>query len=88
MHFVNGKYSQINLNVKRKILDFFDKTTGNYVYVNSYLFPEKFFDRYAEILDVPIDMLRSVGELCDKPDFDKEKLKLVVPELQNSKILE
>jgi hypothetical protein len=88
MHFVNGRYSQINVNVKKKILDFFDKTTGNYVYVNSYLFPEKFFARYAEILDVPIDLLKSVGELCDKPDFKKENLQLVVPELQNSKILE
>jgi hypothetical protein len=87
-HFVNGRYSQINLNVKKKILEFFDKNTGNYVYVYSYLFPEKFFDRYAEILNVPVSLLISVGELCDKPDFDKEKLELNVPELENSKILE
>jgi hypothetical protein len=87
-HFVNGTYSQMSLDTKRKILNFFDKTTGNYVYVYSYLFPEKFFDRYAELLDVPIDMIKSVGELCDKPSFDKEKLELTVPELQNSKILE
>ena len=87
-HFVNGKYSQININLKRKIIGFFDESTGNYIYVYSYLFPEKFFARYAEILDVPVDLLKSVGELCDKPDLDKEKLVIVVPNLQNSNILE
>jgi hypothetical protein len=87
-HFVNGTYSQISVNVKRKILGFFDKSTGNYIYVYSYLFPEKFFDRYAEILDVSVELLKSVGELCDKPDLDKEKLILVVADLENSNILE
>lgn len=87
-HFVNGKYSQININLKRKIIGFFDESTGNYVYVYSYLFPEKFFVRYAEILDVPVDLLKSVGELCDKPDLNKEKLVIVVANLQNSNILE
>tara|TARA_R110000868_G_scaffold126161_1_gene333099 strand:+ start:3009 stop:3572 length:564 start_codon:yes stop_codon:yes gene_type:complete len=87
-HFVNGKYSQINVNLKRKIIGFFDESTGNYIYVYSYLFPEKFFARYAEILDVPVDLLKSVGELCDKPDLNKEKLVIVVANLQNSNILE
>jgi hypothetical protein len=87
-HFINGRYSQISLNVKRKIIGFFDQSTGNYIYVYSYLYPEKFFARYAEILDVPVDLLKSVGELCDKPDLDKEKLVLVVADLENSNILE
>jgi len=88
MNFLKGKYSQISLNVKRKIIGFFDQSTGNYIYVYSYLFPDKFFSRYAELLDVPVDMLKSVGELCDKPDLGKEKLLILVPELQNSNILE
>jgi len=88
MHFLRGEYSQISLNVKRKIIGFFDQSTGNYIYVYSYLFPEKFFNRYAELLDVPVDLLKSVGELCDKPDTDKEKLVLVVANLENSNILE
>jgi hypothetical protein len=87
-HFVNGKYSQISVNLKRKIIGFFDESTGNYIYVYSYLFPEKFFARYAELLDVPVELLKSVGELCSKPDLDKEKLVIVVPNLQNSNILE
>jgi hypothetical protein len=87
-HFINGRYSKISLNIKRKIIGFFDQSTGNYIYVYSYLFPEKFFDRYAEILDVPVELLKSVGELCDKPNLEKEKLVLVIADLENSNILE
>ena len=38
------------------------------------MFPEKFFKRYAELLDVPQKLLEEVGELCDKPNLDKEML--------------
>jgi hypothetical protein len=86
-NFLNGKYSKIDINTKRKILDFFDKKSGNYAYVESYLFPEKHFETYARILEVDIDMLKSVGELCDKPNFIKEKLYIEVADLENIKII-
>jgi hypothetical protein len=73
-HFMNGKYSKISDDVKNKILDFFDKNTANYIYIKSYLYPEKYFSDYAECLAVDIDMLKKVGELCGKPDFEKETL--------------
>ncbi len=76
------------MNLKRKILDYFDKHGGNYVYVYSYLFPEKWYDRYAELLDVPISLLNSVGELCDKPDLEKENLQISVADLQNLEIID
>jgi hypothetical protein len=40
--------------------------------MHSFLFPNKWFKRYAEILDVPEELLIEVGELCDKPDGKKE----------------
>jgi hypothetical protein len=40
--------------------------------MHSFLFPNKWFKRYAEILDVPEELLIEVGELCDKPDWKKE----------------
>jgi hypothetical protein len=86
IYFVNGKYSQINDKTKRKILDFFDKKSGNYAYVESYLFPEKHFETYAKLLDVEVDFLKSVGELCNKPDLEKEKLTIKVADLENLKI--
>jgi len=87
-HFINGKYSKISMNIKRKILDFFDKHGGNHLYVKSYLFPDKFFETYANILNVPEDLLKEVGELCDKPDLDKELLLLEPVNLENLKILD
>jgi hypothetical protein len=85
--FITGKYSKISDELKRKILNYFDKKSGNYTYVESYLFPEKYVKKYAEILDVPVDLLLSVGELCDKPNLEKEMLLLEVANLENIKIL-
>jgi hypothetical protein len=80
-HFVNGKYSKLSINLKQKILDFFDKYSGNYAYMHSYLIPEKYFSNYAELLGVDAEMLIQVGELCSKPNFDKETLNLEVADL-------
>jgi hypothetical protein len=73
-HFINGRYSKISMNLKQKILNFFDKYSGNYAYMHSYLIPEKYFSNYAEILGVEPEMLMQVGELCTKPDVEKETL--------------
>ena len=35
-HFINGKFSQIEIKVKQKILGFFDVHGGNYAYMHSY----------------------------------------------------
>jgi len=84
-HLLYGRYSKISLELKRKIVNFFDKSSGNYVYVTSYMFPDKFFSRYAEILDIPVDILINVGELCDKPDLEKEKLLIEIANFENIK---
>jgi len=86
-NFLNGKYSKINVNTKRKILNFFDSKSGNYAYVESYLFPEKHFETYANILNVDVKLLESVGELCDKPNLNKEKLVMKVADLENINII-
>ena len=86
-YFITGKYSKISPKIKNKIVDFFDKNSGNYEYVKSYLFPEKYYEDYAKILDCPIELLMSVQELCDKPNLDKEKLLIEVANLENIKIL-
>lgn len=82
-HFINGRYSRMDVKIKRRILDFFDSNSGNYFYVNSYLFPLTNHAVYAELLDVSIALIKEVHELCDKPDFDKENLVLEVANLEN-----
>jgi hypothetical protein len=82
-HFVNGRYSKISLDFKKTILNFFDKYSGNYAYMHSYLIPEKYFNNYADLLGVDTDMIIKVGELCTKPDLDKETLILEIADLGN-----
>ena len=73
-NFINGKYSKISKENKSKILSFFDKNSANYVYMKSYLSPDKYFEDYAECLGVEVEFLQNVGELCGKPDIEKETL--------------
>jgi hypothetical protein len=82
-HFINGRYSLFSPSVKQKILGFFDKYGGNYAYIHSYLIPEKYYDNYAELLDVDSKILKEVKELCSKPDLDKETLMIEVADLNN-----
>ena len=82
-HFINGRYSKLSMNLKQKVLNFFDKHSGNYAYMHSYLIPEKYFNNYAELLNVDAQLLIKVGELCTKPDLDKEKLILEIADLDD-----
>jgi hypothetical protein len=45
-------------------------------------------EEYAAILNVPVELLISVGELCSKPDLEKEMLLISVGDLENIKILD
>jgi hypothetical protein len=85
---INGQYSKITMNIKRKLRDHFDKKSSNFAYIESYLFPERYFSMYAALLDVSEDFLKEVGELCSKPDLEKEKLTEQVIQLYNTKILD
>lgn len=86
-HLVNGRYSKIDNNIKGDICSFFDNTSANFVYIRSYLYPKKYFNDYAECLNVDIDVLEAVGELCNKPDLEKETLKTEAVTLENQEII-
>ena len=85
VHFLNGFYSKMDSNTKRKILAFFDKYSSNHVYMESYLYPGKYFNLYAKLLGVDKELLIDVGELCNRPDIEKETLILDV--LKKNKII-
>jgi hypothetical protein len=73
-NFLAGKYSKLSSSTKTAILKFFMANKSNYHYINSYLNPDQYFDIYAQLLGVEERMLKSVGELCSKPDMSKELL--------------
>lgn len=85
---INGKYSEIQDHLKQKILKYFNNNSKNYEYIKSYLFPDFYMNQYAILLDVPTELLLSVGELCSKPDLEKENLTISIPNLENIEILD
>ena len=79
-NFVNGKYSKLSVELKKKIVTFFAQSI-KYTHVHSYLYPEKYFRLYSDLLCIDIDVLKEVGELCSLPDLEKENLTLEIKNL-------
>jgi hypothetical protein len=75
-NFVQGKYSKLSTGLKRTIKEYFNESSKEYKFIDSYLYPELYFTDYSELLNVDINLLEEVGELCDKYDHDKETLVL------------
>jgi hypothetical protein len=62
-------------------MHFFDNGTVA-EYMESYLYPEEYYEVYSDLLNVPISTLEEVVELCDKPDLEKEDFKKSLIELE------
>lgn len=80
--FIMGKYSKLSSLTKRAIKTHYGETSSEYKYVDSWLYPEKYFDIYAKLLEVDVQVLKKLGELCDPCDLDKESLKIPVEDLE------
>tara|TARA_R100000541_G_scaffold370_8_gene3152 strand:- start:2035 stop:2613 length:579 start_codon:yes stop_codon:yes gene_type:complete len=71
--FLDGKYSQYSLNSKINILDYFDdESTLNYI--KGFLAPEDVHEEYASNLNIDIDIVKAVHEVCTAPEMEKEIL--------------
>lgn len=81
-NFIMGRYSKLSTVLKRAIKTYYGETSHEYDYIQSYLYPEKYFEVYAKLLDVDVRMLKKIGELCDPCDLQKEKLKIPVEDLE------
>lgn len=85
-NFIKGKYSKLSYGLKKKIQNFFG--VGNQGIIDCYLYPERFYNLYAELLvadsrDQPqmLSLLKSVGELCSIADFEQENLTADIKDL-------
>lgn len=72
--FLEGKYSQFSAEHKRRILNFYGSLDKNFNYVESFLEPKKYYRIYSDLLNVKVDLLKEVVELCDIPDLTQESL--------------
>jgi hypothetical protein len=70
--FRQGKYSQLSMEFKQKIREYYGYDSPEWAYMETFVFPSKHFKRYAEILNVEESLLKEVGELCEKVDFNRE----------------
>jgi hypothetical protein len=84
--FCNGQYSKFSIDSKKILSNYYGIHTPEWVFMESYLYPEKYFKKYAEILMIDVDILKKVGELCEKYDPVKESCLKSQPEMQVNNI--
>jgi hypothetical protein len=77
-----GKYSKLSNMLKKAIKEYFGESSAEYSYVETYLYPEKFYEKYSELLDIDQKTLKNIGELCNPTDIEKETLKILPENLQ------
>lgn len=80
MMVVSGKYSNMSVGAKNKIIQYFGKNGKVSEYIESFLNPSEYHDVYAKSLDVDIKLIEKVYEVCSKPDIVKETLFEKIPE--------
>ncbi len=73
--FIDGRFSQMSRESKRKIENYFTSVGKISNYISSFLNPENFHDDYAEAFGVDQDLIEDVYEVCSKADIDKETFK-------------
>lgn len=73
-YFLQGRYSQLSPGLKQSIRNYFGPTSNEYAYMDSFLFPEKYYDTYAELFGLDVEALREGAELTDAFDRIKEDL--------------
>ncbi len=83
-NFILGRYSKLSTPVKKAVKVFYGEKSAEYQYMESYIYPEKHFETYAKLLEIDVETLKSIGELCDPCDLEKETLKIPKEELEVS----
>ena len=78
---ITGKYSKLSPDFKRRIRHYIGLNSPNLPYIDSFLFPDRYFKIYAEMMGVNESILKEVGELCSIPDMQHETLNISVMNL-------
>lgn len=73
--FLKGEYSRMAEPTKRKIMRFYRYGTAPFEYMKSFLFPDQYYQIYADLLHVTREVLQNSVELASKYDQEKEVLK-------------
>lgn len=79
--FLEGKYTHMRFDSKMLIKNFYSPDNVIAFYIISFLFPEKHYETYSKILNVPIQILEEAKELADIYDEEKETCKIIIKKL-------
>lgn len=79
-HFTKGKYSKLSDKLKKQLGDYYGIHTAEWFHIESYIFPSKYFEQYAKILNCDIELLKEVGELCEKFNPKEEECPHTLPQ--------
>ena len=71
--FLQGDYSLLT-DVAKKTISMYYSENPMKTYLDVYFNPDKYYEKYSEILDIPVNLLAVSSELLSKPDIDKETL--------------
>lgn len=71
--FLEGKYSRFNNVSKTTITNFYDKEPMK-TYIDTYFYPEDYYDVIAKVLDISLEVVMESDELLSKPDINIETL--------------
>lgn len=74
--FLLGRYSKLSSVLKKAIKTYYGESSSEYQYMDTYLYPEEYYVEYSNLLDVDVDFLKNIGELCNSCDIEKETLKI------------
>jgi hypothetical protein len=87
-NIINGKYSKLSKTHKNKIEKFYGRWNSDFAYVESFLYPEKYYPLYSKLLNVTEPVLKTSGELCSHINKEKETLYATIKNLEfNTKLI-
>ena len=78
--FIEGKYSKFTNDSKKVITDYYGIQSAEWVFIESYIHPKKYFEIYSQLLKVDLSIIKETGELCDKYNSDKENCAVMITE--------
>ncbi len=73
--FLEGKYSKFSYGAKSLILNYFGNKGEMSKHIESFLDPQPYHEIYSEALNVPLEDIKNVYEVCSVPDINKETFK-------------
>jgi hypothetical protein len=71
-----GKYSKLSNVLKKAIREYFGDKSKEYSYIETFLYPDKYYAVYAKLLDMDVSIIESTKELCNPADLEQETLKI------------